>query len=210
MTATRKPAARAASALRRRLADEAARLVLDERIDSPRQALRKAAARLGVGDPSLLPEPAEVEQAVHERLRLFAATPVRSAALRSLRRAAAEAMAFLAPFQPRLAGAVLDGTADPASPVQLHLHADDPDEVARLLQDQGIPARARDRRLRLHAHAAPVPVPGWTFAAGEVAFELLVLPASSLRQPPPDADGQHPLARANLARVRALIETPDS
>lgn len=191
---------------RRRLAHEAARLIAESGIHDYPLAKRKAASRLGIHDQASLPHNQEIEQALRQYQRLFAG-PDHAGLLRGRREAALQAMAFFSGFSPRLAGPVLDGTADARSPVQLHLHSDDEEAVARFLQDQRIPAEARVRRLRMdRQRSADVTV--WGLVADGVNFDLIVLPRQALRQAPlSTVDGQ-PMVRASAAQLAALLDAP--
>lgn len=186
------------------IAQEAARLIRESGMHDIDQARRKAAARLGVHDEALWPRQALVEEVLREQQRLFDAGS-QPAALRLRRDSAAQAMQFLQAFQPRLAGAVLAGTADATSPVVLHLHCDDTDAVQRFLHEQRIPAEARNWTLQLAGHPARQRYPGWEFAADGIAFELVVLPEDALRHPPVSSDDGKPLPRATLAQLRQLV-----
>lgn len=188
---------------RRRLAHEAARLIAESGIGDYQLAKRKAAARLGIHDDAALPRNDEIQAALREYQRLFAG-PDHAARLRRLRQAALQAMDFFAAFSPRLVGPVLDGTVDARSQVQLHLHSDDQEAVARFLEDQRIPADVGMRRLRMdRQRTAEVTV--WGFAADGVHFELAVLPQQALRQAPlSPVDGQ-PMARASRAQLERLL-----
>lgn len=189
--------------LRLQVAEEAARLLMEGGADSAEAARRKAAARIGVRDEAVLPGGDEIREALAARQRLFptATTPD----LRRLREAALEAMAFLSAFDPRLTGPVLDGTAGLNTVVTLHLHADDPDALARLLQDQRIPARQRSRRLLLE-RGQGTEVPAWEFVADGIGFELLLLPVSALRQAPLDPLDDHAMERASANTLRRLLD----
>jgi len=189
---------------RHRLAHEAARLMVEGGIQDFHQAKRKAAIRLGIHDDASLPRNAEIEQALREHQRLFAGS-AQSDALRQRREAAVHALEFLQAFAPRLAGPVLEGTADAHSPVQLHLHEDDPDAVQRFLDEHGIPAEARSRRLRWDRERV-LDAPLWVFSADGVVFELLVLPCHALRQAPLSGVDEKPMRRASLARLRELLQ----
>ncbi|KFN41996.1 hypothetical protein [Arenimonas metalli] len=192
---------------RQQLAQEAARLLATGAQHDPARALRKAAERLGIRDEAAFPGGDEIREALEAHQRLFGgdAPPSRRQALRE---AAQEAMAFFSAFDPRLAGAALEGPVDAHAPVCLHLHADDPDEVAHFLHDQRIPATQVTRRLRLSREQA-TPLPCWEFEAGGIAFELWVLPASALRQPPLESLEDRPLRRATANALRQLIATGD-
>jgi hypothetical protein len=188
---------------RHRLAHEAARLMAEGGIRDYHQAKLKAAARLGIFDDASLPRNREIEEALREYQRLFLGDS-QAGDLRTRREAAMHALEFFARFEPRLVGPVLDGTADRNSPVALHLHADDPEAVARFLEDQRIPAESRTRRLRLDRERnedAPV----WLFAADGLTFDLTVLALGQLRQAPLSSLDEKPMKRASLAQVRTLL-----
>ena len=189
---------------RQRLAHEAARLMAEGGIQDFHQAKRKAASRLGIHDDASLPCNVEIEQALREHQRLFASA-AQGDALWRRREAAVHALEFLQPFAPRLVGPVLEGTADTNSPVNLHLHEDDPDAVQRFLDEHGIPAQARNRRLRWD-RARVIDVPLWVFSAEGLVFELLVLPYDALRQAPLSPVDDKPMRRASLAQLRGLLD----
>jgi hypothetical protein len=190
---------------RQQLAQEAARLLATGAQHDPGRALRKAAERLGIRDEAVFPGGDEIREALAAYQRLFGgeAAPSRRQALQE---AALEAMAFFGAFDPRLAGAALEGPVDAHAPVYLHLHADDPDAVAHFLHDQRIPATQATRRLRLARESAAT-LPCWEFAAGGIAFELWVLPPSALRQPPLEPLEDRPMRRATASALRQLIAT---
>lgn len=189
---------------RQRLAHEAARLMAESGLQDIQQARTKAASRLGIRDEASLPRNTEIEAALRERQRLFAG-PERDAALQHRRMAAVDALEFLRAFSPRLAGPVLEGTADANSPVLLLLHEDDPDAVQRFLDEHGIPAEARSRRMRLDRERV-AEVPTWTFTAEDLPFELRVLPYDALRQAPLSPVDDRPMRRASLSQLRALLD----
>jgi hypothetical protein len=192
--------------LRRRIAVEAARLMTESGLRDFGLAKRKAGARLGVADETGLPTNAEVEDALREHQRLFQADS-QPLVLRRLRAAAVEALRFFEPFEPRLVGAVLEGTADAHSAVCLHLHTDDPAEVLIRLREQGADFSQHQRRLRLDAtHVLECPVV--RFDAGDAPIDLTILPYARLRQAPLDRVDGSPMQRAGLAAVQALLDDP--
>ena len=188
---------------RHRLAHEAARLMAEGGFRDYRQAKLKAAHRLGIHDDASLPRNSEIEEALREYQRLFLGD-AQSVALRTRRDAALQALEFFAPFDARLVGGVLDGTADAHAPVQLQLYAEDADAVSRFLHDAGIPAEARSRHVRLdRARAGDFPV--WLFAVDGLSFDLLVLPADALRQAPLSGIDEKPMKRASATQLRELL-----
>ncbi len=189
---------------RLRVATEAARLLARLGLQDYGEAKRRAARTLGIDDPPSQPSDALVRERLLEYQRLFGGTDL-AAQLRKRREAALQAMGRFAGFEPRLVGRVLDGSADERTPVQLHVFSAEPEAFARLLMDANLPARGlpwveldlgQGRRER---------VPAWGFLAGDLEFEVAVLPPNLLRQPPLDGDGK-PMQRAALPALRRLIE----
>ena len=189
--------------LRRRVAIEAARLMSEHGIRDYRQAKLKAAHRLGVGDEQGLPRNREIEEALREHQRLFQSDS-QPQALRERREAAAEAMRFLASFDPRLVGAVLEGTADAHSAVCLHVFCDAPEDIPLFLRERGIPFEQRSRALRSdREHSADYPV--LQFVAEGLTIDLTVMPRDALRQPPLGRIDEKPMRRASLASLEAML-----
>ncbi len=189
---------------RQRLAIEAARVISESGIRDFHLAKLKAAQRLGIHDDQSLPRNSEIETALREYQRLFLGDS-QAELLRERRDAAAQAMAFLARFEPRLVGAVLDGTADGHSAVCLHLHSDDSTAISRFLTDSGIPFDESSRRVRLdRQRQADVPV--LVFNADGLAFDLTLLPLDALRQAPLDRSATQVMRRASLSGLQRLIE----
>ena len=185
------------------VAQEAARLMSEHGIRDFHHAKTKAAERLGILETQALPRNQEIEQALRERQRLFLADS-QPQSLQQRREAAVEAMRFLAAFEPRLVGAVLEGTADEHSAVCLHVFSDDPDAVSLFLREQGIPAETQMRRLRLNRNEQ-AEYPALLFAAGGVPFDLTVLPRNALRQAPLGRIDEKPMRRASLLTVEQLL-----
>lgn len=193
---------------RQRLAIEAARLMAESGIRDFQLAKRKAAERLGEFDDSALPRNSEVEDALREYQRLFLSGS-QPRELRQRREAALRAMVFLDRFEPRLAGPVLEGTADAHTPVTLHLFEDDSDAVAHFLEEHGIPCELRSRQLRLDRERS-ADFPAYLFTAEGLPFELVVMPRDALRQAPLDRVSGRAMRRASAAALEALLaDEPD-
>lgn len=188
---------------RQRLAFEAAKLMAEGGIRDFHVAKLRAAAKLGVLDENALPRNAEIEEALREYQRLFQGE-AQPQALRQLREAALEALRFFERFDPRLVGAVLDGSADQHSPVCLHLYSDEPEAVGHFLEERGIPAEQQTRRLRLDRERSAL-FPVHVFNADGTPFDLTVLPRDALRQAPLDRFDDRPLKRASLSALRELL-----
>jgi hypothetical protein len=192
-----------AAALRTRLAQEAARIIAEQGIADYGQAKRKAAARLGVGEASVLPSNAQIEECLAERQRIFE-PELHAQRLRLLRVLALELMRWLTPFEPRLAGPVLTGTATANAEIELHLFADAPEAVATYLLGRGIRARDYQKRFRLSAKES-ASVPGFSISASGETVLLLIFPVNGLRQAPLSPIDQRPMRRASETDVLSLL-----
>lgn len=192
---------------RLRVAQEAARLMTEHGIRDFHHAKLKAAERLGVHDAQALPRNNEIEEALREHQRIFHADS-QPRLLQERREAAVEAMRFLHQFEPRLVGAVLDGTADSHSAVCLHAFSDNPDDVILFLREQGVPVETQTRYLRVtRDEQAEYPV--LLFAADGLPFDITVMPRDALRQPPLDRIDEKPMRRASLSTVETLLADAD-
>lgn len=190
---------------RQRLAIEAARLICEGGIRDFHLAKRKAAHRLGIHDDASLPGNREIHAALRDYQRLFLGA-AQVWELQRRREAALRAMTFFSCFEPRLIGAVLDGSADAHSAVCLHLYADDPERIAVFLAEHAIPAEASHRHIRLDRERS-IEAPVWLFSADDLSFDLTCLPLSALRQAPLDRIDERPMARASRTAVAALLVT---
>lgn len=189
---------------RRRIAIEAARLIAEQGMRDYHAAKLKAAARLGFSQEIDLPRNSEIELALREHQRLFQ-SQTHSSHLSRLRAVAVEAMQFFHGMEPRLVGAVLEGSADEYSAVCLHLFADDLMEITSLLAERNIPFRQHERRVRLDVRNE-ARVPALEFAAGSSAVDITVFPRDGLRQAPLDRISEKPMRRASLNAVRQLLQ----
>ena len=191
------------SNMRRRVALEAARLISEHGIRDYQLAKRKAAESLHALDESSLPKNREIEQALREHQRLFHGDD-QPTQLRALREAACEAMRYFARFEPRLVGAVLDGTAGTHSPVCLHLFCETPEAVLSMLNDDGIGFDEDSRRLRM-GPSRSTDFPVLRIHQAGIEFDLTLLPQDAIRQAPLDRSGERPMPRAGLAAVESLL-----
>ena len=195
--------ARSAAAQRDRIAQEAARVMLEGGHKDYALAKRKAAGRLGVARGGVLPGNDEIEQALKTYQRLFRShrQPRR---LRELRRLARELMVALDAYRPRLVGPVLAGSADEHSDLTLHLFADSAEEVGLFLLDRGIAFRPRERRLRFSPDEVSR-VATYELEVDAVRVELVVFSGRLRRRVPLcPVDGRRPMARAGLAELERL------
>ena len=188
------------------LAQEAARIIVEQGIQDYRAAKLKAAERLGMSARGVLPGNSEIERAVGEHLKLFGRES-HSDLLRVLRRAALSAMELLAQFGPRLVGPVLHGTAASNSAVNLHVFSDCFEPVALKLQEMRVPYRLYERRLKSRRNQAET-FAGVRFIHHESPIEATVFPLDGVRQAPISPIDGKPMRRADAQTVRELLDDP--
>lgn len=192
--------------LRRALAQEAARLMAEHGVRDFLVAKRKAAERYGVTDGSVLPKNTEIEAALAEYQRLFRGES-HAENLEAQRRAALQAMQFLSEFEPRLVGAVLNGTATEHQDVQLHLFADRAETVAFRLMDRGIPHEITERRVKMNADRV-LTYPGLRFEVDDQPIDATVFPPDGIRQSPVSPVDGRPMRRADTTELEGLLGRP--
>lgn len=186
------------------VAQEAARLIVDQGIRDYRVAKNKAAERLGLSSRGSLPRNQEIEQAVADHLLLFSAEE-HLELLFSLRRTALIAMQMLQSFSPRLVGPVLNGTADDNSAINMHLFSDSPELVAFQLGDLKIHFKSFERRLKSSRNRQES-YPGFEFRRDYNIIQATVFPFDGLRQSPISPIDGKPMNRADIKAVQSLID----
>lgn len=167
-------------------------------------AKRKAAERLGVTDAAALPRNTEIEAALMEYQRLFAAG-THAQTLQEQRRIALRAMDSLVDFEPRLVGPVLSGTATEHANIQLHLFADRPENITVQLIDRGVAYEVAERRVRLDAERVKS-YPALRFAVDGHFIDATVFPRDGIRQAPVSPVDGRPMRRAGTDELRGLLD----
>jgi len=130
---------------RERIAQVAARLIIEHGITDWSHAKRKAARQLMLSERDGLPGDDEVEAALTEHQALFGGEE-HEATLRSQREDALRWMRRLAEFQPRLVGGVAAGWAGEHSDIRLELIADDQKAVELVLINADVAYRVGPMR----------------------------------------------------------------
>ena len=184
------------------IAQEAARIVVDESVLDYRSAKQKAAQRLGLGPRATLPDNAAIEAAVIEYQRLFGGRDY-AEHLRGLRGAAVQAMRLLAAFEPRLVGATVSGAINQAHRVQLHAFADKPEAVEMFLLDRGIACRQDDRSYR-YPDGSEEMIPLARFEAGDIGVDVAVFDLAGQRRAPLSPFNGLPTKRLSLVEAETL------
>ncbi len=190
---------------RQLVAQEAARIIVNQGVRDYHAAKIKAADRLGFNKRGSLPGNGEIEQAVAQHHQLFGGDS-HSDFLRSMRAAALSAMESLVTFSPRLVGPVLSGTADHNSAINLHLFADSPEAVGLRLTDMGLAYRTFERRLKFRRNESQA-FAGFEFHFAEATIQATVFPVDGIRQAPLSPIDARPMQRADVRAVELLLES---
>lgn len=195
---------------RRRLAEEAARLLLEEGTQDFRHAKRKAAQHLGLDLHGEGPTHLEIEQAVLERNRLFATADSRQE-YRDRLRAAVTLLRVLSAWQPRLVGPLRLGILEAQPHIRLHAFADTVEEVLIDLMNRKLRVQTFERQYPpQRAGAAPLRVPGLRFTGPEdLQVEMTVFPWNGIRQAPPSPVDGRPMPRLDLPSVEKLLRAAE-
>lgn len=198
----RSPAAKR-NLTRERIAHLAARLIAEDGVHEYGLAKRKAAQQIGAPDTRNLPNNAEVEQALRAFRALYQSDE-HPELLRELRLAALEAMEWLAPFDPQLTGAVLNGTAGRYADVSLQLQAESVKDVEYFLMRENVSYRTGERRQNIGG--TPRSLPTFSLVRDGVPLTLTVYAPGDPRGPARGADGE-PL-RARAPYLLSLLDEP--
>lgn len=191
--------------LRSAVAQEAARLMAEHGIQDYYVAKRKAAERYGVVDGAFLPKNTEIEAALMSHQRLFGGEQHQHS-LQEQRRVALRAMKLLEKFEPRLVGAVLNGSATEFADIQLHVFSDSPEAVYLHLLDHRYEYDVFERRMRLSPERQLL-IPSVRFDMDDESVEAFVFPRDGIRQAPVSPVDGKPMRRVGTAELERLVES---
>ena len=189
--------------MRLQLAQEAARLIAEEGIKDFHLAKHKAAERLHAPQTHNLPRNDEIQAALNQYQRIFKAD-TQPQQLHQLRQISLKAMRFFHRFEPRLTGAVLDGTANEHSEIMLHLFADSLEELTLFLLNAKIPFEQCSQNVSM-PNRETIEVPGYQLEMYDAPVLLLVFNHKDLRQAPRCPATGKPMQRFALNKVEELI-----
>lgn len=197
--------------MRQVIAQQAARIMVEDGVSDYAYAKKKAGRQLGVTDAFCLPSNLEIEEEIrlYNDIYLSDSQPT---LLRQLREDAVKVMQLFERFHPHLTGAVLDGTAGQHSETHIHLFADSAKEVEIFLLNQQIPYqsgeksfRVRDRRANDKKNSERMKVPSFTLEGPNGMIKLSVFEYDDMRfATKHPAHGQN-ADRVDLSGLQALL-----
>ncbi|MDE0753698.1 MAG: hypothetical protein OSB26_03490 [Woeseiaceae bacterium] len=185
------------------LAQEAARIIVEQGIADFRVAKTKAAERLGMSTQGVLPNNSEIEAAISNHLLLFGGES-HIDLLQNLRRSAIAAMEVLSQFEPRLVGPVLQGTAGANTTINLHVFTDTPERVAFRFDELVLSYKPFERRLKSRRDQVET-YAGFRFLQDDWTVEATVFPVDGMRQAPISPVDGRPIKRADQSSVERLL-----
>lgn len=188
---------------RQKVAAEAARIIATEGQHNYHSAKKKAAERIGVSDRLALPSNIEVKDALRTYQDLYGGS-AHQENIESLRQTAIKAMQLLDAFNPRLVGAVLDGTANAHSRIALHVFAESVESVILFFLERNVPFNQEQRQIRWHNGEHRI-VPLLLSELDGKVVELAIFNEVDLRQAPPSPIDGKPQRRAALHEVEYLL-----
>jgi hypothetical protein len=191
---------------RQEVAVEAARILATEGQRNYHQAKQKAAHRLGFSGRAGMPSNSEIESELKRYQALYGGDEHFDGIV-ELRRAALEAMKFFSRFRPKLAGPVLEGTADRHSRISIHVFCENAEEVISFLLARNIRFEQEARRIRWHDDSYR-DLELVVIEADGQCFELGLMTGSTWKQPPPDPIDGRAQRRAGTAEIERLINEP--
>jgi len=190
--------------MRQQLAQEAARLIAEEGITDFHIAKHKAAERLHAPQTHNLPRNDEIQAALKQHQRIFMAD-TQPQQLHQLRQISLKVMSFFKQFEPRLVGAVLDGTANELSEINLHLFADPGEELTLFLLNAKIIFEQCSHKLSM-PNGETIEIPDYRLDMYDTPVLLLVFKHNDLRQAPRCPATGRPMQRFGLKKVEELIQ----
>lgn len=199
------PAASEAGGPRARteVAQVAARLMAEDNVHDFGEAKDRAAASLGLASRRTLPGNDEVEAEIRHYQALFQADE-QPRWLAAKRRMALAMMDLLTDFDPRLAGAVLRGTAAAESEITLHLWVDPPERLANFFYDRHIPWELDGWEARFGGNRI-YELPMYRINPEGQSVRLIVFPEAAPREAPRSVIDGRPMQRATRDEVAALL-----
>ncbi len=188
-----------------RIAQEAARVMIEEGVEDYGRAKVKAASRLGIRDARQLPRNEAIDLARQEYQRLYRDDSHASRIL-AMRLVALDVMTQLELFSPRLVGSAADGDAGPHSPVTIHAFPDAAEQVMTTLIDLGIPFRETSCTHVVDRERI-AEVPGLSFFSDHSRVDILLFspPFNGKRVPRRKAQS----SSLSLGELRRLLATHD-
>jgi len=183
------------------LAQEAAKIIATEGVRGYQLAKRKAFERIGNSYHGSLPSNFEVERAIFSYHNTFSLN--HELFLTELRNITLVVMQWFEQFSPYLVGSVLDGTANPTTPITIHVSSDTIESIMEVLQQQGVNINVDERRLKINGEASYLPTLIFIHEACEV--EVIVFTLRQQHQNPKSKSKNKSMRRMNINLLKKCV-----
>ena len=189
---------------RQKIAVEAAKILAEGFVQDYHTAKLKALKHLGVTGSVELPANTEVEAELKLHQSIFKANK-HNALMLAMRKQALQAMKMFEEYNPRLTGAVLEGTATRYSPIEIQIFSESPKDMVIKMLDLNVPFDTEDRRVRLTKNDTQM-VPVYSFGMGDYDIEVTVFQPNVLRQSPLSPITGAAMERASIKKLAKLCD----
>ena len=193
------------SQIKNMIAQESARIMVEQGVEKYHTAKYKAAENLNFHNLGCLPRNADIEVKLKEYYRLFDDQSHQYSILR-LRKIALSIMELLAIFQTFLVGPVANGTASSSSPINIHLTADNIEELMGQLDKEAITYKLYERQLKTGSQSTKS-FKGLAFIYEKINIEITVFSHKEIRQIPVSRIDKKPMQRTKLKALKKLLAT---
>lgn len=162
-------------------------------------AKRMASKQLGI---NIFPSNTEIRDAVDRLADLH--EPNRGENLQQMRRTALEVMEILKEFHPRLIGSVLSGTIKSTSDIDLHVFAEEYEEIMRVLDEHGL--EYEFEMVTTRKNNEMVDFPHIYIEKDGYTVELSVYEPTEMRKRQRSSITGKPMEYAGIAKLRKMLK----
>lgn len=194
------------SQIKNMIAQETARIMVEQGIEKYHTAKNKAAENLNFHNLGCLPRNSEIEEKLKEYYRLFDGQSHQDKMLK-LRKIALSVMDLFCSFQSFLVGPVANGTA--AAPlINIHLSAENIEDVMQHLDELSIAYKHYTRPLKT-GHQTTKDFKGLTFIYKNTDIEVTVFTHKEIKQTPLSRINNKPMKRIKAKALKELLVISD-
>jgi hypothetical protein len=195
---------RSKNQLKNMIAQECARIMIEHDIKKYYTAKVKAASNLNLAHLGCLPSNSEIEEKLIDYYKLFHGES-HEILIRKLRKTAFNIMNILAFFEPLLVGPVASGTASSNSHINIHLTAENMEDVIILLESKNIAFKLIDKKLKMNNFDTKI-FNGLCFIHEDTNIDLTIFSHTEKKHAPISRINNKPMVRVKLSALKKLIQ----
>ena len=195
---------RSKNQLKNMIAQECARIMIEQDIKKYHTAKMKAASNLNLAHLGCLPSNSEIEEKLVDYYHLFDGDS-HVDVIHKLRKTAFNIMHIMVDFNPFLVGPVALGTASSNSHINIHLCAENIEEVIIHLEANNIFFKLIDKKLKINHRDTKI-FNGLSFLYEDTNVELTIFSHTEIKQTPISRINNRPMVRIKLKALKNLLE----